>query len=47
MYKMAPDSMIAKQALPERKEKSDWFTVLVCFNPDGTEKYSLMFIGHE
>lgn len=46
MYEMALDSTIAKHALPERKNQKNWFAVLVFWNAAGTEKYSLLLIGH-
>lgn len=46
MYRIPPDSRIAKQALPARKNQKYMFTTLVCRNADGTEKYPNLVIGY-
>lgn len=46
MYQMAPEKAVALHALPGRKKQKNRFTVLVCCNADGSEKYELMFTGN-
>lgn len=43
-YKMAPDRTIGTEPLPVRKKQKGRFTLMVCWNIDGSERFELMFI---